>query len=71
MLRDAGFRVEDLRRNNMLPKNLTGLPARVRALYSRFARPAIAFDDGLSRIPGLNRLAGVLEVLARRDAGDG
>src|SRR5688500_11625103 len=36
LLTRTGYRVESLRRNNMLPKNLTGLPEPVRTLYSRF-----------------------------------
>lgn len=66
LLARTGFHVEQVWRHNMLPKNLTGLPVVARRLYSRFARPILAADDALSRIPGLNRLAGVLEVLARR-----
>lgn len=62
----TGYRVVSLRRMNLLPKNLTGLPAALRRLYSRFSGPAIALDRGLSRVPGLNRFAGVLEIEARR-----
>ena len=68
MLVAKGFRVESLRRNNMLPKNLSGMPAAVRAFYSRFARGVLAADGVLSGIPVLNRIAGVLEVMARRPA---
>lgn len=66
ILGDAGYRVETLRRNNMLPKNLTGLPELGRRMYSRFARGIIALDRGLSAIPGINRVAGVLEIVASR-----
>jgi SAM-dependent methyltransferase len=66
MLGQAGFRVESLRRNNMLPKNLTGLPEAVRSFYSWFGRAIIRTDAVLSRVPILNRVAGVLEVTARR-----
>lgn len=66
LLDRTGFRVESLRRNNLFPKNLTGLPEPVRAFYSRFSRALIAADSALSAIPGLNRIAGVLEVMARR-----
>jgi SAM-dependent methyltransferase len=65
LLARTGYRVESLRRNNMLPKNLTGLPDQLRTLYSRFGREIIAVDDVLSRIPVLNQLAGVLELVAR------
>jgi SAM-dependent methyltransferase len=67
LLDRKGYRVERLRRNNMLPKNLTGLPGPLRDFYSRFSRSLIKLDRNLSRIPGLNRFAGVLEILARRN----
>jgi SAM-dependent methyltransferase len=68
LLERTGYRVERLRRNNLLPKNLGGLPEPVRVFYSRFSRTLIGLDDVLSRIPALNRIAGVLEVMARRAA---
>ncbi|MBP7866284.1 MAG: class I SAM-dependent methyltransferase [Acidobacteria bacterium] len=69
LLADTGFRVRRLRRFNFLPKNLTGMPEGVRRLYSRAARPILAADAALSRIPLLNRLAGVLEIVAVRGEG--
>jgi SAM-dependent methyltransferase len=66
LLHRYGFRVERLRRNNMLPKNLTSLPTSIRDLYSRFSHSIIAIDDLLSRVPLLNNLAGVLEIVARK-----
>ena len=65
LLRDTGFRVEWLRRNNLFPKNLTGLPQPIRNVYSRFAREIIAIDRIASRIPMLNQVAGVMELMAR------
>lgn len=65
LLGHSGFRVERLRRNNMLPKNLTGMPMGLRDLYSRFAGAIIAGDKALSAIPIVNRIAGVLELMAR------
>lgn len=67
MLREHGFGVESLRRSNMFPKNMTGMPAPIRALYGRLARPMLVADRVLSAIPGLNQFAGVLEVMARRE----
>lgn len=69
MLSDAGFTVQRLDRYNMLPKNLTGLPSAVRDFYSRLTGPVMTVDRALSVIPGVNRLAGVLEILARRSDG--
>jgi len=68
MLTRAGFDVERLRRNNLFPKNLTGVPEPARILYSRFSRALIRIDDALSRLPVLNQIAGVLEIMARRAA---
>lgn len=68
LLRAADFRVERIRRANFIPKNLTGMPRRVRQLYNRFSRGFIALDGALSRVPGLNQVAGVMEIVARRSA---
>jgi ubiquinone/menaquinone biosynthesis C-methylase UbiE len=67
MLAEAGYHVDRLRRKNMLPKNLTGMPEALRTLYSRFARAIIRLDAGLAAIPLLNQVAGVMEIVARRD----
>lgn len=66
LLHHTGYRVERVRRNNMLPKNLTGVPDSVRAAYSRFSHAILTLDAALSRVPVLNQVAGVLEVVARR-----
>ena len=66
LLRQEGYVVESLRRTNLVPRNLTGMPERVRDAYSRAARELIAADELLSRTPGLGHVAGALEVIARR-----
>jgi SAM-dependent methyltransferase len=66
MLRAAGFEVVRVRRANLVPKNLTGMPAALRRLYSRFSRFLIAADGRLAQIPVLNQVAGVLEITARK-----
>ena len=66
LLARTGFHVRRLRRNNMFPKNLSGMPESLRTLYSRMARGIIGLDGVVSRTPGLNRIAGVLEVIAQR-----
>ena len=66
MLRDTGYEVRRLRRANLIPKNLTGMPAALRRAYSRFSRVLIAADGRLSQFPGLNQVAGVLEITARK-----
>ena len=68
LLRQTGYEVEALRRTNLVPRNLTGMPERVRTAYSRRARQLIWLDDGLSRVPLVDRVAGALEVVARRAA---
>ncbi len=66
MLNKAGYRVLRTRRANLIPKNLTGVPAAIRANYSRFSRSLLALDKVLTDIPLLNQLAGVLEITAQR-----
>jgi ubiquinone/menaquinone biosynthesis C-methylase UbiE len=53
------FRVEEVRRANMLPLTLSSAPAR------RLARPIWALNRGLARAPGLNVLATNVELVAR------
>jgi SAM-dependent methyltransferase len=69
ILRQAGFEVVGLRRSNFIPKNLTGLPMRIRRFYSRFSLPLMVLDRFLCRVPMLNRIAGVLEVSALKQNG--
>lgn len=66
LLGQEGFAVESLRRTNLVPRNLTGIPERLRDAYSRLAPCLIAADEVLSRAPGLEHVAGALEVVARR-----
>jgi SAM-dependent methyltransferase len=68
MLRETGYRVQGVRRANLFPRNLTCLPEWLRATYSLFSHAVIALDGVLCGVPGLNRLAGVVEVCAQRDA---
>ncbi len=67
MLRDTGFELTRLRRANLVPKNLTGMPASLRKAYSSASKPLIAIDGVLSQTPGLCELAGVLEITAKKD----
>ena len=68
ILQEAGFSVTSMSRANLIPKNLTGMPNRVRVAYSRFSSLLIALDGIVCKIPGLNNLAGALEVTARNGA---
>lgn len=66
MLQHAGFSVQRMRRANMVPKNLTAMPRRVRIAYSRLGDGLLALDGIVCKIPMLNHIAGVLEITARR-----
>ncbi len=66
MLNKTGYEVQRLRRANLVPKNLTGMPNVVRQTYSRLSRILIWADGLLSQAPLLRQLAGVLEVTAHR-----
>lgn len=66
LLARTGFRVTDLKRANMLPKNLTGVPGWARGIYNAGSRAVLSTDVVLCRVPLLNQLAGVLELSAIR-----
>ena len=66
ILRSTGFHVHRVRRNNMLPKNVAWMPRALRALYGQTSRGLIGLDTALSRVPLLNRVAGVLELMATK-----
>lgn len=64
LLRAAGLRVEMARRTNMIPKHFTGLPESLRTRGGRLAPANLWLDRRLAAIPGLNQVAGLLEVIA-------
>lgn len=68
ILQQTGYSVKELRRANLIPKNLTGMPNILRVAYSRLSNPLIALDGSICKIPWLHNLAGVLEVTAQRKA---
>jgi SAM-dependent methyltransferase len=68
LLRQTGFSIERMRRTNLIPRNLTGMPGSLRTMYSRFSKPLIALDEVLCKLPGLSHVAGALEITARRDS---
>lgn len=68
MLALNGFRVEKLWRFNLIPKNLTGLPPHIKRHYGRFYKILYPLDYLLSKIPILNLLSGVIEVVAQKKA---
>ncbi len=64
LLADAGLHRTVMRRANLIPKNLTGMPHAARRAYSALSRPLIAADGIISQLPVLKHVAGVLEVTA-------
>lgn len=66
MLSGVGLSVSRLRRANLIPKNLTGMPSALRRMYSNGSRPLIAADGAVSQLPILRTVAGVLEVTATK-----
>lgn len=66
LLAAHGFEVTRIAYANMVPKTFTGLPSSVRTAFDFFPNTLLALDRVLSHIPGLNRVAGVLEVTARK-----
>jgi SAM-dependent methyltransferase len=65
ILRHTGYSLRSVRRANLIPKNLTGMPRPLRNIYSWFSMPLIALDGLLCGIPGLRHIAGVLEIVAQ------
>lgn len=67
MLLEHGYTIQRIRRANLIPKNLTGMPAYIRSAYSRLSKPLITLDGWVSNMPGMKHVAGVLEIAARRE----
>jgi len=68
LLARHGLSMRTLRRSNMLPHNFRGLPAALRARLTHRADLLLRADLALSRIPVVNRVSGILEVVAERSA---
>ena len=68
LLEAHGFTMLAARRANMLPKNFTGLPQRIRLIFDLAPDAILAIDQGLARLPVFNLVAGVLEIVARKHA---
>ena len=62
MLVQTGFESVMIRRANLIPKNLTGIPAPIRRVYSKLSKPLISVDTAASQIPGIRNFAGVFEI---------
>ena len=64
MLADTGFQTTRLRHANLIPKNLTGMPAALRNFYSKASKPLIQLDQLFSNLPLVHNIAGVIELTA-------
>jgi SAM-dependent methyltransferase len=64
ILRHAGYSVLRIRRANLIPKNLTGMPNRLRSMYSRFGKALISLESlqasGVESLCGCSRNHGTL-----------
>ena len=58
--------VRRLRRSNMLPHNFRGLPAPIRARLTGNAQILLRADLAISAVPVINRICGILELVAVR-----
>lgn len=66
LLEKSGFKIIKIKRSNVLPKNLTGLPKFTKEVYGNLYPLLIPFDSFLSKIPIINRICGVFEIVAVR-----
>ena len=64
LLAGAGFDLSLARRTNMLPKHMSGLPTALRDAYGRLAPANLWLDRRLAATPGVNQVAGLLEIVA-------
>jgi ubiquinone/menaquinone biosynthesis C-methylase UbiE len=66
ILNQQDFMVTHLARCNLIPKNLTGMPKFLREAWGKLGNLILVTDKLLSQIPLLNRIAGALELSARK-----
>jgi len=68
LLAGHGFAVEKRWKRNLLPRNLTGFPPRLKALYGCLYREIEILDRFLANVPPASYLSGVLEFQTRKQA---
>ena len=66
LFRGTGYEVARWRRSNLFPKNLTGLPVRVRNAYNAISYQLVAAEGVLIRVSVLNWLCHSLEFVVRK-----
>ena len=64
LLEKSGFGVFKIKKKNLLPKNLTGLPGFIKTIYGSLYFVINPIDSFLSEIPLINCFCGVYEVIA-------
>lgn len=64
LLATHGFGIRTIRRANMLPKNFTGMPGRLKQGFEQQPKLVLKIDHTIARIPLLNQLGGILELTA-------
>jgi SAM-dependent methyltransferase len=65
ILGGTGYAIQRVNRSGLVPKNLTGIPAKVRDVYNKASAPLMTADKILCAVPGLRTFAGNLEISAR------
>ncbi|MEI6045586.1 MAG: class I SAM-dependent methyltransferase [Chloroflexota bacterium] len=66
LLTAEGFTIRKVRRANMLPKNFTGFPARLKQIFEKQPTLVLKVDHALSSLPLLNQISGILELTASK-----
>lgn len=64
MLLKSGFKILKIKKSSALPKNLTGLPKIIKKIYGSLYFLVIPVDNFFSRLPLLNCICGVFEIVA-------
>jgi len=66
LLEEAGFEIIACHRANLFPKNLTGMPPKVRAVYNSMSRYLVPLEKVLVRVPVLNWPCHSLEFVVQK-----
>jgi len=67
LLKRHGFAVNRRWRRNVMPRNLTGINMKIKALYGKFYRQVEMVDEVLCATPIVREIGGVIEMVAVRD----
>jgi 2-polyprenyl-3-methyl-5-hydroxy-6-metoxy-1,4-benzoquinol methylase len=67
LLRRHGFTVKRRWRRNVMPRNLTGISMKIKAIYGKFYSEIEVIDKVLCATPIVKELSGVIEMVALND----